>query len=155
MALEIERKYLVINNKWRDNVLSEAVMKQGYLCSLPHASVRVRVAENEARLTIKGRTEGISRHEYEYAIPLQDAEELLENQVTGAVIDKVRYQVQCGDHTWELDVFHGANQGLVVAELELSSEDEAFQMPAWAGEEVSSDRRYYNASLVDHPYCNW
>ncbi|MCU7945356.1 MAG: CYTH domain-containing protein [Candidatus Thiodiazotropha sp. (ex Cardiolucina cf. quadrata)] len=155
MALEIERKYLVINDKWRDDVLSKAVMKQGYLCNLPNASVRVRVAENEARLTIKGRTKGISRNEYEYAIPIQDAEALLENQVSGVVIDKVRYQVQCGDHTWELDVFHGANQGLVVAEVELSSEEEAFLMPAWAGEEVSMDSRYYNANLVSHPFCNW
>lgn len=155
MALEIERKYLVINDKWRDSVIKESVMKQGYLANVPNASVRVRVADNMARLTIKGRSEGISRSEYEYPIPLQDAQEILNGLVAGALIEKVRYQVKCGDHLWDLDVFDGTNRGLIVAEVELGSEEEAFQMPEWAGEEVSSDSRYYNASLVTHPYCDW
>ncbi|MEW8401056.1 MAG: CYTH domain-containing protein [Candidatus Thiodiazotropha sp.] len=155
MALEIERKYLVINDKWRDSVIRESVMKQGYLASQPNATVRVRVSGSEARLTIKGRSRGIRRSEYEYPIPLQDAQELLDSHSAGALIEKVRYRVRCGDHVWDLDVFDGANRGLVIAEVELGSEDEAFQMPEWAGEEVSSDSRYYNASLVSHPYCDW
>ncbi|MBT2970668.1 MAG: adenylate cyclase [gamma proteobacterium symbiont of Ctena orbiculata] len=155
MALEIERKYLVINDKWRDNVIKESAMRQGYLASQPNATVRVRVSGSEARLTIKGRSKGISRSEYEYSIPLQEAQELLDNHIAGALIEKVRYQVRCGNHIWDLDVFDGANRGLVIAEVELSSEDEGFLMPEWAGEEVSSDSRYYNASLVSHPYCDW
>ncbi|MES9968863.1 MAG: CYTH domain-containing protein [Candidatus Thiodiazotropha sp.] len=155
MALEIERKYLVINDKWRSNIIKESVMKQGYLANVSNASVRVRVSGGEARLTIKGRSKGISRSEYEYPIPTQDAEEILDNHVAGALIEKVRYQVRCGDHVWDLDVFDGANRGLIVAEVELASEEETFQMPEWAGEEVSSDSRYYNASLVTHPYCDW
>ena len=130
-------------------------MKQAYLATVAKASIRVRVARDKAYLNIKSVTLGISRTEYEYVIPLADAEEMLENLVDGAVIDKVRYKVRCGAHVWDLDVFHGANQGLVVAEVELDSEDEAFEMPAWAGQEVSGDPKYYNASLVKHPYCDW
>jgi adenylate cyclase len=155
MALEIERKYLVINDKWRDSVIKESVMKQGYLANAANASVRVRVSGSEGRLTVKGRSKGISRSEYEYSIPLQDAEEILRNHISGAVIEKVRYKVKCGDHVWDLDVFAGANHGLIMAEVELSSEDEGFQMPEWAGEEVSTDSRYYNANLASHPYCDW
>ncbi|MGD9171844.1 MAG: adenylate cyclase, partial [Candidatus Thiodiazotropha sp.] len=84
-----------------------------------------------------------------------DAEEILNNHIAGALVEKVRYKVKCGDHVWDLDVFAGANKGLIMAEVELSSEEEGFQMPQWAGEEVSSDRRYYNASLASHPYCDW
>jgi adenylate cyclase len=155
MALEIERKYLVINDKWHNDVIKKSAMKQGYLANADNASVRVRVSGSEARLTVKGRSKGISRNEYEYAIPLQDAEEILHNHISGAVIEKVRYKVKCGDHVWDLDVFAGANHGLVMAEVELSSEEEGFQMPQWAGEEVSSDSRYYNANLASHPYCDW
>ncbi|MGD8590554.1 MAG: CYTH domain-containing protein [Chromatiales bacterium] len=155
MALEIERKYLVINDKWKSSVESQTVMKQGYLATVANASIRVRVARDKALLNIKSATLGIRRSEYEYEIPLADAEEMLADLVQGAVIDKVRYEVRCGNHLWELDVFHGDNEGLIVAELELSSEDESFEMPEWAGQEVSGDPRYYNASLVKHPYCDW
>jgi adenylate cyclase len=155
MAIEIERKYLVKNDKWKPFVESEAIMMQGYLASLTNVSIRVRVAKGKAHLNIKSATLGISRSEYEYEIPLLDGEEMLANLTTGSVIDKVRYRVRCGDHTWELDVFHGDNAGLIVAELELNSEDEAFEMPEWAGEEVSGDPKYYNASLVKHPYRDW
>lgn len=155
MALEIERKYLVVNDKWRNGVVHRSEMKQGYLANAPNASVRVRISGSEARLTIKGRSKGISRSEYEYAIPLQDADELMSEHLAGAVVEKVRYKVQCGDHVWDLDVFAGANQGLIMAEVELSAEDEDFQLPEWAGEEVSGDSRYYNASLSSHPYCDW
>ncbi|MBV2089274.1 MAG: CYTH domain-containing protein [Candidatus Thiodiazotropha sp. (ex Ctena orbiculata)] len=155
MALEIERKFLVVNDKWRDFVISEAVIKQGYLATTEQASVRVRVDGDEANINIKGRTVGISRQEYEYPIPLDEAQELLDHLVSGAAIDKVRYKVRCGEHIWDLDLFHGANQGLVMAEVELGREDEAFVMPEWAGEEVSGDTRYYNANLVKHPFCEW
>jgi adenylate cyclase len=155
MALEIERKYLVINDKWRENVIDESVMKQGYLAHVPNASVRVRVSGKEARLTVKGSSKGISRNEYEYSIPRQDAEEMLQNHIAGAVIEKVRYRVKCGDHIWDLDLFTGANRGLIMAEVELGSEQEEFNIPDWAGEEVSSDSRYYNANLSSHPYCDW
>ncbi|MCG7990803.1 MAG: CYTH domain-containing protein [Candidatus Thiodiazotropha lotti] len=155
MALEIERKFLVINGKWKDSVVSEAVIKQGYLATTDHATVRVRVDGDEANINIKGRTVGISRREYEYPIPLEEAEELLDHLVSGAAIDKVRYKVRCGDHIWDLDLFHGANQGLVMAEVELSRVDERFVMPEWAGEEVSGDTRYYNANLVKHPFREW
>ncbi|MET0010640.1 MAG: CYTH domain-containing protein [Candidatus Thiodiazotropha sp. 6PLUC9] len=155
MALEIERKFLVINDKWKDSVVSQAVLKQGYLATTSKASVRVRVDGDVANINIKGSTVSISRREYEYPIPMQDAEELLQHLVAGAAIDKVRYKVKCGDHIWDLDLFQGANNGLVIAEVELSDEDESFEMPAWAGEEVSGDTRYYNASLVKHPFCDW
>ncbi|MEW8507061.1 MAG: CYTH domain-containing protein [Candidatus Thiodiazotropha sp.] len=155
MALEIERKYLVINNKWRDSIIKESVMKQGYLASQPNATVRVRISDSEARLTIKGSNKGISRSEFEYPIPLQDGQEILDNHISGALIEKVRYRVRCGDHTWDLDVFDGANRGLVIAEVELSSENEEFLLPEWAGDEVSADSRYYNANLVSHPYSDW
>ena len=130
-------------------------MKQGYLATVDKASIRVRVADGRAHLNIKSATLGIRRSEYEYEIPLQDGEEMLTNLANGSVIDKVRYKVRCGDHLWELDVFHGDNAGLVVAEIELASEDEPFEMPEWAGDEVSGDARYYNSCLVKHPFCDW
>ena len=155
MAVEIERKYLVVNDKWKPFVESEAAMKQGYLATVANASIRVRVAKGRAYLNIKSATVGIRRAEYEYEIPLQDGEEMLANLTSGSVIDKVRYKVRCGDHVWDLDLFHGDNSGLMVAEVELDSEDESFEMPQWAGEEVSGDVKYYNSSLVKHPYCDW
>lgn len=155
MVLEIERKYLVINDEWKSSVESETVMKQAYLATVEKASIRVRVAGERAFLNIKSATLGIRRSEFEYEIPLADAEAMLAELVDGAVIDKVRYHVRCGAHLWDLDVFHGANEGLIVAEVELASEDEDFELPAWTGQEVSGDPKYYNACLVKHPYCDW
>ena len=155
MALEIERKYLVVNDKWKPFAVSETLMKQAYLLASPDLSIRVRVAGEQAFLTIKGATEGITRSEFEYPIPVADAEQMLTGLVQGSVIDKVRFRVRCGEHIWDLDQFHGDNQGLVVAEIELASEDEAFERPDWVGQEVSDDPRYYNASLARHPYCEW
>ena len=155
MAVEIERKYLVINDKWKSSVESQSTLKQGYLATVANASIRVRVAEDKAHLNIKSSTVGIRRSEYEYEIPQTDGEEMLAHLTEGAVIDKVRYKVRCGEHLWDLDVFRGDNAGLVVAEVELQSEDEPFEMPEWAGNEVSGDTRYYNASLVKHPFCDW
>jgi len=155
MAVEIERKFLVKNDKWKAFVVSEAAMKQGSLATLEKSSIRVRVADGRAHLNIKSVTLGIRRSEYEYEIPLGDGEEILAELTAGAVIDKVRYKVRCGEHIWEVDLFRGDNAGLIVAEVELNAEDESFEMPEWAGEEVSGDPRYYNASLVKHPYCDW
>jgi len=155
MATEIERKFLVKNDLWRDQVISQSRMKQGYLSSQGNASIRVRVDRGRALLNIKSATLGIRRSEFEYEIPLEDGEEILAVIAQQPFIDKTRYKVKCGDHVWDLDLFEGENRGLVVAEVELGSEEESFEMPAWAGEEVSEDPRYYNVSLVKTPYTRW
>ncbi len=160
MSIEIERKFLLINDSWCVNADNGVVMRQGYLNSISlnneqKSSVRVRIAGGQANLNIKGATLSITRQEYEYPIPLSDAHELLNTLADDPLIEKTRYHVQHGIHTWEIDVFAGDNQGLVVAEIELASEDEVFARPAWLGEEVSMDARYYNVCLVKHPYKNW
>lgn len=155
MPFEIERKFLVISDAWKSHVLSESIIKQGYLATTDRASIRVRVSGGKAHLNLKSRTLEVKRHEYEYEIPLEEGEEILANLTSGAVIDKVRFKIRHADHVWDLDLFHGANQGLIVAEIELDSEDEAFAKPAWAGDEVSGDPKYYNSSLIEHPYCDW
>ncbi len=155
MGTEIERKFLVKNDLWRKEVVSESRLKQGYLSNSANASIRVRLGGGKAHLNIKSTTIGIRRLEFEYEIPLEDAEEMLAGVAEKPYIDKTRYKVRSGAHTWELDVFHGENRGLVVAELELSSEDESFEPPDWAGAEVSEDVRYYNVNLIKHPYSRW
>lgn len=155
MGLEIERKFLVINDQWKDSVISESVLKQGYLSLQANATVRVRVDGHQAFLTVKSATTGISRAEFEYSIPVTDAESMLQQIAEKPFVDKIRYKVKCGDHVWDLDLFHGANLGLVVAEVELDHEQESFEMPAWAGQEVSSDSRYRNTNLVSHPFNQW
>jgi len=155
MAVEIERKYLVNNDSWRASIEAQARIMQGYLANNDNASIRVRVKGDAAYLTIKGATSGISRSEYEYQIPVEDAEAMLRELAVFPAIDKVRYSVRAGHHLWDLDVFAGENEGLVMAEVELGSEDEAFEMPDWAGEEVSGDTRYYNVSLAQKPYKHW
>jgi len=155
MTTEIERKFLVVNESWRDAVESEAHLMQGYLSEGGGATVRVRVKGDAGFLTIKGRMQGISRSEYEYEIPVADAKAMLDELSSSPPIDKTRYLVRCGAHVWELDLFHGANAGLVMAEVELASEDEPFQMPDWAGLEVSDDLRYYNSNLARRPFTLW
>lgn len=155
MGIEIERKFLVKNDQWRKSVVSDAVMKQGYVANQTNASVRVRIASGKAHLNIKSSTIGIKRAEFEYEIPLEEAEEILAQIAEQPFIDKTRYKVKCGEHIWELDIFEGANRGLIVAEIELNSEDEAFELPEWAGDEVSGDPKYYNVSLVNHPFNQW
>ncbi len=152
---EIERKFLLANDDWRAQVDAGVVMRQGYLAATEKSSVRVRIAGEQANLNIKSATLGITRQEYEYPIPLADANELLDTLANGPLIEKTRYHVRHGSHTWEIDVFAGDNQGLVVAEIELSAEDEVFERPAWLGDEVSDDPRYYNVCLVKHPFKNW
>lgn len=155
MATEIERKFLVKGDFSRQVVSAERIV-QGYICSQPGRTVRIRIRGEKGFLTIKGASDekGLSRYEFEQAIPLADAEELLKLCEPG-VIDKVRHLVPSGPHTWEIDVFHGDNEGLVLAEIELASEDEPFERPEWVGQEVSGDRRYYNSMLTKHPYTKW
>lgn len=155
MAIEIERKFLVRDDSWRPHASTAAYYRQGYLVTSRRCSVRVRVAGDDGFLNIKGATLGASRAEYEYPIPVQDAEEMLERLCTRPLIEKTRYFVRSGRHTWEVDVFEGENTGLVLAEIELRHAHEEFERPAWLGEEVTDDRRYYNARLVEHPYREW
>jgi adenylate cyclase len=153
MATEIERKFLVRGAGWR--VGEGTRFRQGYLSSDPERTVRVRRAGHEAWLTIKGKTSGIARAEYEYAIPPEDAEELLDRLCQRPLIDKTRYRVPHGAHTWEVDEFHDENEGLVLAEVELTDAAEEVALPDWVGEEVSHDPRYFNANLARHPFRRW
>lgn len=152
MAKEIERKFLVSGEFRQDSPESYRIM-QGYICSDPDRTVRVRVRGDKGFLTIKGRgsEDGLSRYEWEKEIPVTEAAELMALCSSG-VIDKTRYLVPFGKHTYEVDVFHGANEGLVLAEIELSDEQEAFEKPSWLGEEVTGDVRYYNSMLSLHPF---
>ena len=155
MATEIERKFLLTSDSWRDDADAGTHFRQGYLIGAERASVRVRIEGERANINIKSATLGVERMEYEYPIPLVDAMELLDTLCEQPQIEKTRYHVPFGDHLWEVDVFAGDNEGLVVAEVELKSTDEAFAMPPRAGEEVSHDTRYYNVCLVKHPYKDW
>ena len=154
MAKEIERKFLVKDESWRIGARGVRC-RQGYLALGKRATVRVRVMSGAAMLSIKGARRGLTRDEFEYAIDLEDAEQILAGMCLGDIIDKTRYPVVLGALTWEIDEFHGANQGLVVAEVELTHEDQPFERPPWLGEEVSHDPRYLNARLVQHPYAAW
>lgn len=155
MGQEIERKFLVTGGDWRSQVTHRIRMRQGYLSQGISSSVRVRVENERAFINIKGSRDGIHRHEFQYEIPLQDAEELLDQVALRPLIEKTRHEIPFGDHLWEVDVFEGDNAGLIVAEIELGHADEVFERPPWLGEEVSHDRRYYNVSLREHPYSIW
>ena len=155
MAREIERKFLVVSDRWRKLAQGKAYC-QGYIATAQKGqSVRVRIAGDQGYLTIKGPASGLTRAEFEYAIPLRDAREMLETLCDRPLIEKTRYRLPTGDVVWEIDEFAGENAGLVVAEIELTSEDQAFERPDWLGEEVSSQPEYYNASLVKRPYSQW
>ena len=153
MPKEIERKFLVVSDEYKNS--PRKYYKQGYLSVEPDKTVRVRVVGDKGFLTVKGRNNGISRAEYEYEIPAADANDMLDNLVKTGVIEKWRYVCVVDGKKWEVDEFLGDNAGLVVAEIELQSEDEPFTKPAWAGDEVSGDERYYNSSLSQNPYKNW
>lgn len=152
MAVEIERKYLVMGQPWLQ--VPGVVYRQGYLNRDKTRTVRVRIAGEAAFLTIKGVNVGATRAEFEYPIPLADAEALL-SLCDGPLIEKTRYLLDHAGTRWELDVFAGDNAGLVVAEVELASEDQAFARPDWLGDEVTQDARYFNSNLAVHPYCRW
>ncbi len=155
MAQEVERKFLVKGN-FKEYVHKETRITQGYLSSVPERTVRVRVKGDKGFLTIKGigNESGASRFEWEKEISVSDAQDLLKICEPG-VIDKTRYLVKAGEHTFEVDEFYGENEGLTVAEIELSTEGEAFEKPEWLGEEVTGDTRYFNSMLMKNPYTKW
>jgi adenylate cyclase len=158
MALEIERKFRINTAAWQPCGPGEA-LRQGYLNRDPARTVRIRTrrgpaGDHDAFITIKGATTGLSRGEWEYPVPLADADALLA-LCDGPLIEKTRYRQTVGQHGWEIDVFAGLNAGLVIAEIELTAEDEVFERPAWLGEEVSHDARYFNSALARHPWGTW
>ena len=155
MATEIEKKFLVSSDAWRTENPLAVPMRQGYLAGSAKSSIRVRIAGDQANLNIKSATLGIRRLEFEYEIPLEEAQEMLDMLAEGPLVEKTRYHVRVDGHLWEVDVFEGDNAGLVVAEIELTAEDEEFTRPPWLGREVSGDARYYNVSLCKHPYKDW
>jgi CYTH domain-containing protein len=154
MGVEIERKFLLQGDAWRG--LGPAVLlRQGYLSSARERVVRVRIEGEQAMLTIKGANVGATRGEWEYPIPLADAAELLDGLCEQPLIEKYRHRIEHAGMVWEVDEFLGANEGLLVAEIELASEDQPFEKPEWIGAEVSGDARYYNANLIRHPFSQW
>ncbi|NIA00371.1 CYTH domain-containing protein [Massilia sp. CCM 8734] len=154
MGVEIERKFLLAGDAWRS--LGEPVLlRQGYLSTDPDRTVRVRIEGGGATLTIKGRSEDAMRGEWEYPIPLADAGELLDRLCQQPIIEKYRRRITFAGNVWEVDEFLGANAGLMFAEIELASEDQAFEKPDWIGEEVTHDRRYFNSSLIRLPFSQW
>ncbi len=155
MGIEIEKKFLLANDDWRQQVVKSIKFRQGYLVGSDKASVRVRIQGDQANINIKGATLGIRRQEFEYSIPMEDADELLSTLCDKPLIEKTRNYITSGKHTWEIDEFSGDNQGLIVAEIELSDEAEDFELQDWLGEEVSEDTRYYNSMLIKNPYKNW
>lgn len=147
MAKEIEKKYLVNSSSYRETASARHNIVQGYLCRDINATVRIRILDDKAFLTIKGRNHGIVRDEWEYPIPTADAKEMLERCTKGSIIEKTRYIVPSGDLNWEIDEFHGSHSGLVLAEIELPDEKTDFRLPDFIGTEVSGDPRYYNSNL--------
>lgn len=154
MGVEIERKFLVTGDGWRAQG-EPTLLRQGYLSLDPERTVRVRIEGEGATLTIKGKNRGATRGEWEYPIPLPEAAELLDTLCQQPLVEKIRHRISQGRHTWEVDEFLGANAGLVVAEIELASEDERFDRPDWIGPEVTHDKRYFNSNLIRHPYSAW
>lgn len=155
MNWEIERKYRVTGSSYRQLATRCTYYKQGYISATPEATVRIRIAGDQAFITIKGATTGCSRQEYEYPIPVADASQMLDTLCLSGLIEKKRYLCPHAGHTWEIDEFLGENDGLTVAEIELSSESESFELPSFIGEEITGDTRYYNSNLARHPYKTW
>ncbi len=156
MAQEIERKFLVKSDEYKSEAFEAVRIKQGYLSSVPSRTVRVRIKANKGFITIKGiaNESGTSRYEWEKEIQVEEAEELLKICEPG-VIDKIRYKIKNGTFVFEVDEFMGENQGLTVAEIELTSENDSFEKPQWLGEEVTGDKKYYNSVLMKNPYTMW
>ena len=155
MGIEIERKFRVASDGWRAQVSQKTLLRQGYIANTPRASVRVRLAGEAGWLSVKAMTPGLSRHEYEAAIPALEANEMLERLCEGPLVEKWRHIVIHQGSRWEIDEFLGANAGLVIAELELAAEDTPFAVPPWLGVEVTHDERYYNFRLSARPYRSW
>jgi adenylate cyclase len=155
MPVEIERKFRVANDAWRAQVRSRRLLRQGYLANTSKASVRVRIDEEQGWLSVKAMRSGMSREEYEVKIARGEAAEMLERLCAGFAIEKWRHLVDYAGHTWEVDEFLAENAGLVIAEIELDREDEAFEQPPWLGEEITHDERFYNVRLSERPYRHW
>jgi CYTH domain-containing protein len=154
MGTEIERKFLLKGDGWR--ALGRGTpYRQGYLNSAKERTVRIRTVGDQAFLTIKGVTIGATRAEYEYPIPVDECNAMLDTLAEKPLIEKTRYKIKRGDLTWEIDEFFGDNRGLIVAEVELQSEDQAFDKPDWVGEEVTGDPRYFNSNLIKQPFARW
>lgn len=155
MATEIERKFLVKNDAWKKQATGK-LYRQGYITTKDGiTTVRIRIAGEQAFITIKGKTEGIGRAEFEYEIPLEDAQTMLNTLCDRPLVEKVRYKLQIDDLVWEIDEFLGENEGLIMAEVELKNENQTVNLPHWVGDEVSHDARYYNVNLAKNPYRNW
>lgn len=154
MGIEIERKFTVKDLSWKTPQSTGITIRQGYLKNGPDTVVRVRMADKSGFLTIKSKTVGATRLEFEYPIPFDDAQTLL-SLCTPSLVEKTRYLVDVNGIEWSVDIFSGTNQGLVVAEVELEREDQAVEIPTWAGEEVTGDPRYYNSNLIIHPFSRW
>jgi len=155
MGTEIERKFLLRDDRWRAAASAGVVIRQGYLSVDPERTVRVRRAGARGIVTIKGITQGATRAEFEWEIPANDADAMLDTLALRPLVEKTRYRVDHAGHTWEIDLFTGDNAGLAIAEVELRAEDEAVALPDWIGAEVTGDARYYNSSLVRTPYRDW
>lgn len=154
MGIEIERKFLVQGDSWRSQATGQEY-RQGYIVADQNRTVRVRVVGDRGYLTIKGPTVGLGRAEYEYPIPLRDAEEMLTHLCGLPLIEKLRYRLEVAGLLWEVDEFAGANRGLILAEVELQTPEQAIALPEWIGPEVTGDPRYYNASLARYPFSQW
>jgi CYTH domain-containing protein len=154
LAIEIERKFLIKSDEWR-NSDNGTNYKQGYISTDNERTVRIRISETMAYLTIKGKSESAKRLEYEYEIPVEDAEEMLNKLCKKPIIEKVRYKINYRGLTWEVDEFFGDNKGLILAEVELNNEYQKVDIPDWVGKEVTGDPKYYNANLIQNPYKNW
>ncbi|MBW4440253.1 MAG: CYTH domain-containing protein [Plectolyngbya sp. WJT66-NPBG17] len=153
MGVEIERKFLVKDDQWRDLAPGE-LYRQGYISTVGN-TVRIRVINDRGFITIKGLTQGISRAEYEYEIPVEDATQMLDTLCQPPLIEKYRHKIELNGLVWEVDEFLGENRGLTIAEIELKSADQAIDLPDWIGEDVSHDSRYYNSNLTKHPFTRW
>ncbi|MEH2076001.1 MAG: CYTH domain-containing protein [Nostoc sp.] len=154
MAKEIERKYLVRGDSWR-GLAEGSVYRQGYIATQDKTTVRIRIVGEKSYLTIKGPSIKYSRLEFEYPIPVKDAQEILETLCERPFIEKVRYKIEFGGLIWEIDEFDGVNKGLILAEVELNDENQQIEVPNWIGQEVSDDSRYFNSNLVKHPFSQW
>jgi adenylate cyclase len=155
MAIEIERKFLLKNDDWRGLAIG-TIYQQGYILAQDKlTSIRLRIIDADAYLTIKSKTEGISRNEFEYPIPLEDAKIMLNTLCNRPLIEKIRYKIKQEDLIWEIDEFKGENEGLILAEVELINENQTINLPHWVGKEVTNDSRYYNVNLAKHPYQTW
>jgi adenylate cyclase len=155
MGIEIERKFLLANDNWRDKTEKSTQFCQGYLQGSEKSSVRIRIEGDKSNLNIKGATLGVKRQEFEYPIPMEDAKDLLSTLCDEPLVEKTRHYITAGKHVWEIDEFAGDNEGLIVAEIELDDENDTFEAQDWLGQEVSHEKRYYNSMLIKNPYKNW